>query len=107
MASRLGTKLRKLRTDKGFTLDALAEKSGLSKSYIWELENRESQRQSAEKLNSLADVFGLTPAYFLEDDTRSPEEQHRDQGFFRAYQQLDADSKQQLQKILETFKKNT
>jgi transcriptional regulator with XRE-family HTH domain len=107
MASRLGTKLRKLRIEKGFTLDALAEKSGLSKSYIWELENRESQRPSAEKLTSLADVFGLTPAYFLEDDARSPGEQHRDLGFFRAYQQLDTDAKQQLQKILETFKKDT
>jgi transcriptional regulator with XRE-family HTH domain len=107
MPSRLGEKLRKLRIEKGFTLDSLAAKSGLSKSYIWELENRESQRPSAEKLTSLADVFGLTPTYFLEDDVRSPAEQHVDDGFFRAYQQLDKEDKARLQKILETFKKDT
>ena len=107
MASRLGEKLHKLRKDNGFTLDALAEKSGLSKSYLWELENRESQRPSAEKLTALANVFGISPTYFIEDDVRAPQERHRDEGFFRDYQKLDADAKEQLRKILKTFKKDT
>ena len=106
MASRLGEQLHKLRKDNGFTLDALAEKSGLSKSYLWELENRESQRPSAEKLTALADVFGISPTYFIEDDIRAPEERHRDEGFFRAYEKLGPDAKEQLHKILKTFKKD-
>jgi transcriptional regulator with XRE-family HTH domain len=106
MASRLGEKLRKLRKDNEFTLDALAEKSGLSKSYLWELENRESQRPSAEKLTALASVFSVGATYFIEDDVRAPEERHRDEGFFRAYQKLDAEAKEQLRKILKTFKKD-
>jgi transcriptional regulator with XRE-family HTH domain len=107
MASRLGEKLHKLRKDNGFTLDVLAEKSGLSKSYLWELENRESQRPSAEKLTALADVFGVSATYFIEDDVRAPEERHRDEGFFRAYEKLDPKAKEQLHKILKTFKKNS
>jgi len=107
MATRLGEKLHKLRKEKGFTLDQLAEKSGLSKSYLWELENRESQRPSAEKLTALASVFSVSPAFFLEDDVRTPKQQHLDEGFFRDYQKLDNDAKAQLRKILETFKKES
>jgi transcriptional regulator with XRE-family HTH domain len=49
MATRLGEKLRELRKQRGLTLEKLADLAGLSKSYLWELENRESQRPSAEK----------------------------------------------------------
>lgn len=105
MATRLGEKLRELRKQKNYTLDALAEKSGLSKSYIWELENRDSQRPSAEKLKALADALGMSVSYFIEEDVRVPEERHKDEAFYRSYQQLNSDAKEQLRKILETFKK--
>lgn len=107
MTTRLGEKLHELRKQKKLTLDKLAELSGLSKSYIWELENRESQRPSAEKLTALADVLGVAPTYFLEEDVRAPEERHLDEAFFRGYQKLDQGSKEQLRKILDTFKKSS
>lgn len=107
MATRLGEKLRELRKQKNLTLDKLAELSGMSKSYIWELENRESQRPSAEKLTALADVLGVTPTYFIEEDVRAPEERHLDDAFFRGYQKLDPDDKERLRKILDTFKKTS
>jgi transcriptional regulator with XRE-family HTH domain len=105
MSTRLGDKLRSLRKAKGLTLDKLAEQAGLSKSYLWELENRESQRPSAEKLTALADVLGVSTTYFIEDDVRKPQERHLDEAFFRDYQKLDSDSKEQLRKIVRTFKK--
>lgn len=104
MATRLGEKLRAQRKQHGLTLEKLADMAGLSKSYLWELENRASQRPSAEKLSALADALGVTTAYFLEEDTREPEERHLDEAFFRGYQKLDAPAKDQLRKILETFK---
>lgn len=107
MATALGKKLRDLRTKHGMTLDELAKKSGVSKSYVWELENRESQRPSAEKLTAIADALGVAAAYFIEDDTRSPEEQHIDEAFFRGYKKLDKGAKEQLRKILDTFKKGS
>lgn len=107
MASRLGTKIRTLRKEKGLTLDQLAEQAKLSKSYLWELENRESLRPSAEKLNSLADVLGVKNTYFLEEDKRTPDEQDIDEGFFRGYQQLDAPAKEHLRNILQAFKKTS
>ncbi len=107
MTTRLGEKLRELRKARKLTLDKLAELAGLSKSYLWELENRESQRPSAEKLTALADVLGVSLAYFIEDDTRAPEEKHLDDAFFRGYQKLEPEAKDQLRKILDTFKKNS
>ena len=104
MPTRLGEKLRDLRKERGLTLEKLAEQAGLSKSYLWELENRESQRPSAEKLTALGDALGVSTSYFLEEDARAPEERHLDEAFFRGYQKLDADAKEQLRKILNTFK---
>jgi transcriptional regulator with XRE-family HTH domain len=104
MATALGKKLRALRQKHELTLDKLAEKSGVSKSYLWELENRESQRPSAEKLTAIADVLGVGLSYFIEDDRRTPAEKHLDEAFFRGYQQLDKAAKEQLRKILKAFK---
>ena len=106
MATRLGEKLRELRKNRGLTLERLAELAEMSKSYLWELENRESQRPSAEKLTALADVLGVSAAYFIEEDVRAPEERHLDEAFFRGYQSLDPAAKEQLRKILDAFKKS-
>jgi transcriptional regulator with XRE-family HTH domain len=105
MTTRLGEKLRELRKQQGLTLEGLAAKAGLSKSYLWELENRESQRPSAEKMTALADALGIAATYFFEEDVREPEERHLDEAFFRGYQRLEPEAKEQLRKILDTFKK--
>jgi transcriptional regulator with XRE-family HTH domain len=107
MTTRLGEKLRELRKERQLTLEKLAERAGLSKSYLWELENRESQRPSAEKLTALADVLGVAATYFIEEDIRAPEERHLDEAFFRGYQKLEPEAKEQLRRILTTFKKTS
>ncbi|WP_029047024.1 helix-turn-helix domain-containing protein [Cupriavidus sp. amp6] len=104
MGTKLGDKLKELRKQKGLTLEKLADLAGLSKSYLWELENRESQRPSAEKLTSLADVLGVAVSYFIEEDVRAPEERHKDEAFFRNYQKLEPEAKEQLRRILDTFR---
>lgn len=102
--NKLGGKLRKLRKQKELSLDELAEKAGMSKSYLWKLENHGSTRPSAETLSGLADVLGVSIAYFL-DDACLPEQSHIDDAFFRNYMQLDVESKNQMRKILDTFRK--
>ncbi|XIA62052.1 helix-turn-helix domain-containing protein [Bradyrhizobium sp. TZ2] len=46
-----------LRKKKGYSLDELARLSGASKSYLWELENRDERKPSAEKLIDIARVL--------------------------------------------------
>ena len=106
MASKLGEKIRKCRTGKKMTLDELAERAKLSKSYLWELENRDSPSPSAEKLQSIADVLGEELTFFLDDDIESPSEVHKDKQFFRSYSKLDAPAKEQLRQILEVLRKS-
>ena len=105
MAGHLGDKIRSLRKKEGLTLDKLAKSAKLSKSYLWELENRESQSPSAEKLAAIADALGVSADYFLDSDARTPEEKHLDDAFFRSYRKLETEDKEQLRKILDTFKK--
>lgn len=106
MASQLGEKLKKLRKDQKLTLESLAEAAAVSKSYLWELENREVKSPSAQRLTSIADVLGVSVDYFLDDDSRNPKEKHLDEAFFRGYKNLELSDKEQLRKILETFKKS-
>ncbi|KLC00625.1 XRE family transcriptional regulator [Xanthomonas perforans] len=106
MTTNFGNKIKNLRKDRGMTLDALAAAADMSKSYLWELENRDSPRPSVEKLASLAKALSMDVSYFLDQEATSPEERHLDQAFFRNYGELDATAKEQMRKIMETFKKS-
>lgn len=106
MAAKLGEKIKSLRKKEGMTLDMLAELAGMSKSYLWELENRESPRPSAEKLVALARALSTDVAFFLDEDVEQPQEHHLDREFYRNYDQLTPEAKAQLRLIIETFKKS-
>jgi transcriptional regulator with XRE-family HTH domain len=104
MATSLGQKVRDLRKKKGFTLDELAAQSKSSKSYIWELENKDPPRPSGEKLALIAEALGVTPDHLLGVDTEtaaSPE----DKAFFRKYQKMDPELKSQLRDMLDVINK--
>ena len=106
MATKLGEKIHSRRTAKKLTLDELARQAKLSKSYLWELENRESLKPSAEKLQAIADVLGDPVSFFLDDDVDTPSEDHRDEEFFRSYGKLDTQAKEQLRQILQVLRKS-
>ncbi len=95
MASPLGEKIKNLRTEKGLSLEQLAQMTDSSKSYLWELENREQTNPSLDKLNKLANALGVT-SEFLVSGT--------DQVFFRKYQALPDDQKTMLLKIVDAWK---
>ncbi|MES1980086.1 MAG: helix-turn-helix transcriptional regulator [Pseudomonadota bacterium] len=107
MATKLGEKIRSLRNLNGLTLEGLAKSAGLSKSYLWELENRESLKPSAEKLQSIAGILGVDVSFFLDDSVDQPLDDHKDKQFFRSYSKLEPEDKEQLRRILETFKKSS
>jgi transcriptional regulator with XRE-family HTH domain len=107
MSKSLQTKVRDLRKKAGMTLDALAEATGVSKSYLWEIENRQSAPSpSAEKLAAIAGVFSVTVDYLLEEGASKPEERHLDEAFYRNYKDLAPEDKERVRRILETFRKS-
>lgn len=103
MATSLGEKIRELRKKKGYTLDQLAERSESSKSYVWELENKDPPRPSGEKLALIAAALDVTPDYLL--GVEAHVESAEDKAFFRKYQKMEPGQKTQIREMLEVINK--
>ena len=86
-------------------MDELAKASKLSKSYIWELENREASRPSVEKLEALAAALEVEPAFFLDDAVDDVSTELKDKQFFRNYSKLDDKDKDVLRDMLSALRK--
>jgi transcriptional regulator with XRE-family HTH domain len=100
----LSEKLKQLRKKKGYSLDQLATLSGASKSYLWELENRDERKPSAEKLIDIARVLDTTTD-FLVDDQATFDDDKAKEVFFRKFNRLDDDTKGRVMDMIETWAK--
>ncbi|MGO8860681.1 MAG: helix-turn-helix domain-containing protein [Acidimicrobiales bacterium] len=105
MTSSFGEKIRALRKEKRLTLDQLAELSGSSKSYIWELENKNPPRPSADKIARIAEVLGTTADYLMDTQNRQGKETAEDLAFFRKYQSMDQMKKDTIRQMLNIIEK--
>lgn len=104
MTTSLGDKLRRHRQEKGYSLDKLAEITGSSKSYLWELENRDTRKPSAEKLTKIAQALSVTTDYLL-DDSATPDEQVTKEAFFRKFSKLDAEDQKKIEQMIDVWGK--
>lgn len=102
MATPLRDKLKRLRSKKGYSLDELARLSGASKSYLWELENREERKPSAEKLVDIARVLDTTTDYLV-DEKASFDDKQVQEAFFRKFNKLDDDTKERVMDMINTW----
>lgn len=101
MSSPFGIRLRQFREAKGLTLQQVAEAVGCTKAYIWELEMREGQRPTAERLNAIAKTLGVTIQDLLgepivEGQTPSP----TDVAFFRQYAGMSEEEKERYRQAM-------
>ncbi len=103
---KFGVRIKALRTEKKMTLDQLAEATESSKSYIWELENKNPPRPSAEKLSTIAKALGVTVDYLLGTDEQTKAEAE-DMAFFREYTELPPETREQLRDIAKILSKKT
>ena len=101
MASTLGARLRRLREAKKLTLQQVADAVGCTKAYIWELEMKEGQRPSAERVHLLAKVLGVTMEDLMnETNEQVPEATVEDVAFFRQYATMSDDEKNRVQDMM-------
>jgi transcriptional regulator with XRE-family HTH domain len=100
-----GEKIRTLRKERGLTLDQLADMTGSSKSYIWELENKNPPRPSAEKIGKIASVLGVTSDYIMDDQDAHTRESAEDIAFFRKYRTMDESTKDKVRQMLDLINK--
>lgn len=94
MQTPFGIRLRQYREAKGLTLQQVADAVGCTKAYIWELEMREGQKPSAERLNAIAKLLGATVQDLLGEPIGAVENPTpRDVAFFREYAGMSEDEK--------------
>jgi transcriptional regulator with XRE-family HTH domain len=99
----LGDKIRTRRTERKISLEALAAMTGSSKSYIWELENRDSPKPSVEKLTRIAEALGVTLEFLWNPQSAVADASVEDKAFFRRYQQMDEGDKRKLRAMLDMW----
>lgn len=104
---KFGYRIKELRLERSLTLDKLAQLTNSSKSYIWELENKNPPRPSAEKLAAIAAALGVTVDYLIGTDGAQTLAKAEDTAFFREYSSLPEPTRRQIRemaKILGTKK---
>ena len=104
MTTSLGAKIKRHRQEKGYSLDKLAELTDSSKSYIWELENRDTRKPSGEKLTRIAQALEVTTDYLL-DDSEEPSDQVLREAFFRKFSKLDPQDQEKISQMIDAWGK--
>lgn len=99
----LGDKIRELRKQKRYTLEKLAELTDSSKSYIWELENKNPPRPSADKIARIAAVLGVTAEYLVDPTETVQIADAADEAFFRKYRRMNPDTKEKIRQMVELW----
>lgn len=103
MPSLLGEKIRALRKQKKLSLEQLAVLTDSSKSYIWELENKDEPNPSAEKIAKIAAELEVTTEFLLSGSVATPDETVIDEAFFRKYKRMSEFDKKKIRKILDAW----
>ena len=103
MTAMLGEKIRRLRREKGFTLEKLAELTESSKSYIWELENKNPPRPSADKVARIASALGVTADYLVDPTALLEVAEATDEAFFRRYRKMDPTTKDKIRRMVDLW----
>jgi transcriptional regulator with XRE-family HTH domain len=99
----LGDKIRDLRKAKGYTLEKLAELTDSSKSYIWELENKNPPRPSGEKVAKIASALGVTSEYLLDPTEKLEVADATDEAFYRKYRRMDPTTKDRIRRMVDLW----
>lgn len=76
LAGRIGRVIRKYREDSGLSQEALAETSGLHRTYI-SLVERGKRNISVDALSQIAEALGVYPSRLMSDAEREPETEGR------------------------------
>ena len=101
MASAFGARLRRLREAKKLTLQQVADAVGCTKAYIWELEMKDGQRPSAERIQKIAQVLGVTMEDVMGTPMQeAPQASAEDVAFFREYAGMTDEEKDRYRQAL-------
>lgn len=99
-ADSLAARVRERRTGLGMTLDDLAEKACITKSYVWGLDSGRSRSPGAELLDRVAVALEVTTGYLLGS---MPLAEAEDEAFRRRYLAMPEPVKAQVRAIADVL----
>jgi HTH-type transcriptional regulator, competence development regulator len=96
----LGELLRKARKEKGLTLRAVEQKTGISNAYLSQLENMKISSPSPTILRKLADSYEISYSQLLELTGYPTEEPNKNRLLFRTSKRLEEISPEEEKELL-------
>jgi transcriptional regulator with XRE-family HTH domain len=100
MSIKMGQKIKRFRKSLGLTLQEVATKVGSSKSYIWDIENKNIQ-PSAKKMVAIADVLKITVEFLLDDTKEKMMLSDEEEYFLKKYRKLSAGERKKLEQVMD------
>ena len=100
-----GARIAELRRDRGESLQQVADKVGVTKTHIWELERGDTQNPSLKVIQGLADHFGVSIASLVDEDIGAADADQQLARMFRLAADLDADERQIVEDMIESFRR--
>jgi len=92
--------LKQTRKDKGFTLRAVEEKTGMSNAYLSQLENKKILSPSPTVLRKLADLYEISYSYLMEMAGYPIETADENKIFFRTSRRLEKITPEEEKELL-------
>lgn len=101
-AQRLG----KLRRQRRLSLQDVADRVGISKAHVWNLEKGLSENPSMELVVKLADLFRVRVADFVGEDPGSEDEEPEMVALFRDLKGLEPDDRETIRVLMKQLKRS-
>lgn len=102
----LAKRLHELRTANRLSLQDVADKIGISKAHVWNLEKGLAENPSMELVVKLADLFRVRIADLVGENPDGPEEEPAMVAMFRDLKKLDPRDRETIRVLMEQLKRN-
>lgn len=96
----IAARLRQARVRNGLSLQAAADKLGISKAHLWDLEMGKSKNPTTELLNKCSDTYGVPIAWIIGEQEKE-EEDDQLKILFRQLRNLDPADRELIQALIE------
>ena len=100
----LAMKLQKLRTQRGQSLQVVADAVGASKAHIWELEKGTTKNPSIELLTALSRCLDVSVAELIGENPDGSSDSQL-VAMYRDLQELSPDDRKAIQSMMDHFRK--
>lgn len=103
-----GDRLRRLRSQRGWSMDELCRQSGVSRNHIWQLEKGQRRYPRQDTFDRLAKAFDVSPFYLehgYEPDSPVPPEFNNPALALRATTKLNEQQIKQVLAIIDVMEK--